>query len=131
MNRYQNTLYRDLLTLVEESEAFYYKDFQLADRWYRIFNYRLASYSDFLKPGALECRGIMFEIEPEHGAPKRLASLPMEKFFNLNENPFTMGLDLSTIIDFELKADGSLMSSYWHEDGEATWLMLKSKDWQK
>ncbi|UQJ95715.1 RNA ligase 1 and tail fiber attachment catalyst [Klebsiella phage CPRSB] len=29
----------------------------------RIFNYRMASYTDWLKPGALECRGIMFEMD--------------------------------------------------------------------
>ena len=74
------------MALVETNEAFYYKDFTKENSIYRIFNYRLASYTDFQLPGALECRGTMFEIN-EDGEPIRLASLPMEKFFNLNEVP--------------------------------------------
>lgn len=129
MNEYQTKLYNNLMELVQTNEAFYFADFEDGVR-YRIFNYRLASYSDFLKPGALECRGVMFEIHGEgYGAtPVRLASLPMEKFFNLNENPFTMNLDLSTVVELELKADGSLMSTYLHpsKTGEIE-LRLKSK----
>lgn len=120
-NSYQEKLYNDLMALVEKSEAFYYKDFELDGITYRIFNYRLASYTDFLEPGALECRGIMFEVN--HGRPQRLASLPMEKFFNLNENPMTMNLDLTKVVMVELKADGSLISTYRH-NGE---LRLKTK----
>ena len=76
-------------------------------------------------PGALYARGVMFEVQKtEDGVrPIRLASLPMPKFFNLNENPFTMGLDLSEIDRIEVKSDGSLMSSYIHKGR----LMLKSK----
>ena len=36
----------------------------------------------------------------------------MEKFFNLNENPFTMDLDLTQIEYYMDKADGSLISTY-------------------
>jgi T4 RnlA family RNA ligase len=39
----------------------------------------------------------------------------MCKFFNLNENPFTMDLDLSEIHAIELKVDGSLISTFHHE----------------
>lgn len=115
-------LFDDLMTLTQMSEAFYHQDFQLDGSVYRIFNYRLASYSDFLLPSALECRGIMFELDAQ-GSLKRLAARPMQKFFNLNENPMTMGLDLSKVDTVELKADGSLMSTYTH-DGK---LRLKSK----
>lgn len=108
MNIWQQKLYDELMHLVDSNEAFYYKDFELDQSVYRIFNYRLSSYTDFLEPSALECRGVMFEVSPT----LRLASLPMQKFFNLNENPMTMNLDLSNIDEITLKADGSLISTY-------------------
>lgn len=124
-------LYYNLIDLTRKNEAFYFQDFVRDTRTYRIFNYRLASYTDFLQPDAIECRGIMFEIIParvgvsgvSEDEPYRLASRPMAKFFNLNENPITMDLDLSTVTSIELKADGSLMSSYLH-DGQ---IYVKSK----
>jgi len=128
MNEYNTTfttLFNDLNRLCAENEAFYFNDWELDGTIYRNFNYRLASYTDFLEPGALECRGIMFEIiNPDAGfgalegyvQPLRLASLPFEKFFNLNENPMTMDLDLSTIVEITDKADGSLITTYMHND---------------
>ncbi len=122
MNAYQIKLFNDLEALVASHEAFYFQQFESNGHIYRIYNYRLASYSDFLNPGALECRGVMFEVDNQ-GNPLRLAALPMEKFFNLNENPFTIGLDLTQVDEILLKADGSLMSSYIEDDK----LKLKSK----
>lgn len=121
MNDYQLKLYNDLIELADTDEAFFYKDFYVDETVYRIFNYRLASYMDFLKPSALECRGVMFEVAD--GLVVRLVTLPMEKFFNLHENPMTMNLDLSEVDDVELKADGSLISTYLHDHT----LRLKSK----
>jgi RNA ligase len=129
MNPFQQKLYADLIALTQANEAFYFQDFELDGKTYRIFNYRLASYTDFQLPGALECRGVMFELETTAGldyvatSAVRLASLTMEKFFNLNENPMTMNLDLSKVVAIEEKVDGSLMSTYLH-NGE---LRLKSK----
>lgn len=128
MNQYQQSLYTNLIQLVQHNEAFYYQDFYLDNKTYRIFNYRLASYTDFLKPDALECRGVTFEVESQGSDPLvlnavRLVSLPMSKFFNLNENPSTMNLDLTEVTHVELKADGSLISTYIH-NGQ---LRLKSK----
>ena len=116
MNTWQTNLYKELMALVEESEAFYYKDFLAEGIIYRMFNYRLASYTEFLRPSALECRGHMFEVTDDgaDAAPIRLASLPCEKFFNLNENPMTMDLDLTTAKEVAVKADGSLISTYLH-----------------
>lgn len=122
MNDYQTKLFSELMDLVESNDAFYYKDCPLDGAIYRIFNYRLCKYDDWLQPSAMECRGHMFEVT-EAGEAARLASLPMGKFFNLNENPMTMDLDLSTVARVETKADGSLISTYIHE-GE---LRLKSK----
>lgn len=136
MNRWQTTLYGQLMQLVAESESFYFQDFSLDGLTYRIFNYRLASYTEFMKPGALESRGIMFELVEDRQesidepgsmitelVPLRVAALPMEKFFNLNENPMTMNLDMRNVIRIEDKADGSLISTYLHNDN----VRLKSR----
>lgn len=121
MNK-QIELFNQLVELTKTNEAFYKQEFKLDDSIYWIFNYRLATYTDFLAPGALWCRGTMFEVTPE-GDFVRLASLPMPKFWNLNETPHTMNLDLDQIDWIEVKSDGSLMSTYIH-NGE---LRLKSK----
>jgi T4 RnlA family RNA ligase len=121
MNK-QIELFDQLVKLTKETEAFYKQEFLLDDKIYWIFNYRLATYTDFMLPGALWCRGTMFEVTKD-GDCVRLASLPMPKFFNINENPMTMNLDLNEIDWIEVKSDGSLMSTYMH-NGE---LRLKSK----
>lgn len=127
MNAYQQSMYDNLMALVENSETFYFQDFVLEDKNYRIFNYRLSSYTEFMKPSALECRGHMFEVNGDVAV--RLAALPMQKFFNLHENPMTMDLDLSMVDSVELKADGSLISTYAHFDANegCDVVRLKSK----
>lgn len=124
MNKFQTNLYQQLQNLVASNEAFFAKDQQLDDKIYRVFNYRLASFSDFCLPGAREARGIMFEVDTD-GNPIRLACFMPSKFFNLNENPFTMNLDLSddNIDGVMDKLDGSIISTFMHGDK----LMLKSK----
>lgn len=124
------TLYQNLMNLCQPKDGtksnFYYIDQaglpHLGNRTYRVFSYHIASYSDWLQPDALECRGIMFEIDANE-QPIRIAARPMAKFFNLNENPFTMNLDLTKAVCVMDKADGSLISSYM--DGDV--LRLKSK----
>lgn len=116
-------LYDNLMTLCNTDEAFFFKDFPISTGGcYRIFNYRLATYTDFMLPGALECRGIMFELDKD-GNALRVASRPMEKFFNDGENPFTMGLDYSFPLQVMYKEDGSLISTYLHNGN----LRLKTK----
>ena len=114
------------MALVDNHESFYYVDQFMEPDWYRIFQYRIASYTEFLEPNALECRGHTFRISNEgpDADPEALVSLPMEKFFNLNENPMTMGLDLSNILHIWDKLDGSLISTYMTSEGV---LKLKSK----
>ena len=128
MNHYQQSLFNNLMTLCNSNEAFYFADQELEGRTYRIFNYRLATYTHFQEPDALECRGIMFEIDGD-GNATRLAAHPQIKFFNLGENPFTMDLDItdSSIDRIELKEDGSLMSSFVYEDNSHVTLGIKSK----
>ena len=99
------SLYNNLLKLTQENEAFYFADY--GD--YRVFNYRLASYTDFLAPDALEARGIMFYMG---GSEPKLVCRPFNKFFNVDENPFTMNLDFSKVTKVAIKEDGSIISSY-------------------
>lgn len=106
-------LYTNLLNLANSSDAskFFFRDAKTPfGTSVRIFGYNYASYSDWLLPDALESRGIMFEMNGEE--PVRIMSRPMEKFFNLDENPLTMNLDLSTIVNVMDKADGSLISTF-------------------
>lgn len=121
MNEVTLKLYNELIGLMIANDAFYFKDQELDGVTYRVFSYRLASYSDFCLPSALECRGIMFRMDGRH--PEKLVCRPMEKFFNLNENPFTMDLELKDFSQIMLKMDGSLISTFLHR-GE---LRLKSK----
>ena len=114
MNR-QEELYTNLMSLVSTNEAFYYVDHTLNSCIYRVFTYRLASYTDFLLPDALECRGHMFRLSLD-GDMEQLVSWSLEKFFNFEENPMTMELDLSTVKFLHEKRDGSLITTYLHED---------------
>ena len=124
MNTYQQTLYADLMGLCQNSDAFYYVDQTLNDQMFRIFSYRLASYTEFQQRNAIECRGHSFRIDAAGNAIE-LASLPMQKFWNDGENPNTMDLDYSkhnidSIMD---KLDGSLISTVKTLSG----MRLKSK----
>lgn len=120
---YSNSeLYYKLLDLVNNSEKkeFTYVDQKLDDKTYRIFTYRLASWSTFQdNPVALECRGIMYDISDEDDVI--LVCRPQQKFFNVSEgsvehNPH----DLFYVYE---KLDGSLISTFIH-NGE---LRLKTK----
>lgn len=116
--QYKDELYTNLMNLCLGSEAFFFKDFALDSRLYRIFNYRLASWTEFQQPSAMDCRGTMFDITT--GTPE-LVSFPMPKFFNYEEG--TIDHTLGTMRCKMEKLDGSLISTYMH-NGE---LRLKSK----
>lgn len=122
MTEPQKEIYTHLMSLSESNDSFYYSDQVLWSNTYRIFNYRLAAYSQWLEPSALESRGITFLIDDD-GAALALVSWPFEKFFNLHENPFTMELDLSNPLEIVEKMDGSLISTMF-VDGN---VWLKSK----
>ena len=110
MNTYMLTLYNDLMALCASNEAFYFVDQTYDGDKYRVFTYRLASYTDFLLPNALECRGHTFRLGV-NDEPLYLASLPPAKFFNISENPMTMDLDFSKTVGIMDKLDGSLIST--------------------
>lgn len=115
-------LFGQLMDLAESTDGFYYSDMAGPDHCiYRIFLYRLGSYSDFLKPSALESRGIMFRREMGQW---KLVCRPFTKFFNWKENPFTAELDFSKVETMMVKEDGSLISTFIDSNGE---LRLKSK----
>jgi len=125
MNR-QHELYNNLMLLSEDEDSpFYHIDHvsPYDEQIYRVFSYRIGSYSDFLRPDALECRGHTFRNTP---SGPLLISLPFPKFFNRNENPFTMDLDFSNenIEYIATKEDGSLITTYYDFNGD---LRLKSK----
>lgn len=112
-------LYQSLLKLSEDSklnadDTFYFRDeINPSDGYkYRTFLYRLASYSDFQKPGALESRGIVFRLEPE----LKLVSRPFEKFFNLSELVIDKP-DITKTIRLENKFDGSLIKTFIDYNG--------------
>jgi T4 RnlA family RNA ligase len=119
MSDFAQKNYQDLMNLVKKDESFFFKDFNLEGNTYRIFNYRLASWTSFMEPSAINCRGIMFDVTNE--ADVKLVSLPPEKFFNYEEG----GVDHSKgrLGDKMVKMDGSLISTYTHNDS----VYLKSK----
>lgn len=120
----QLEIYNNVLALTKEGDSFYFVDQILEGITYRVFAYRLASYTEFMKPDAVEARGLMFQMDGE--TPVRLACRTPHKFFNLNENPTTIGLDTSfENVKFVMdKVDGSLISSYLDHNDK---LRLKSK----
>lgn len=103
-------LYAKLEALVASNEAFYYKDYNFFGQVMRVFNYRLASYTDFLQEGALECRGTTFQQANDGNWV--LICRPFKKFFRVYENPFTMDLPFENITGMFDKADGSLINSF-------------------
>lgn len=116
-------LYNNLMALVDDEEtSFFCVDQEKDGALYRVFSYHIASYTEWLRPDAIECRGIMFEMIDEN-TPFRIASRPMQKFFNWGENPLTMNLDPEAIISIQEKADGSLISTFYTLNG----VELKSK----
>jgi len=113
------TIFNDLMALTAKNDAFSWKDFtSVGGGIFRIFSYRLASYSDFLEPSALEGRGSMFKVDAE-GNYITIASRPPKKFFNAYENPFTMfdkstlSTEIAVVMD---KLDGSIISTFMDED---------------
>lgn len=116
MNAYHDGLYANLMALCAEStqnkdNCFFYIDQKRMGHLFRIFMYRLARYTDFQKPGALSCRGLMYAMD-ESMMPTHCASYPMDKFFNKDENPSTMDLDYRELRAVYPKHDGSLISTY-------------------
>lgn len=119
-------LFQNLMNLCENTNTgFYFVDhFLLEDQHlYRTFSYRLSgSYSNWLLPDAMNCRGTMFRQE---GDMWKLVCLPMPKCFRLRENPIIMEQQSNmNKLDFFLKLDGSLISTFVDANGH---IRFKSK----
>lgn len=124
----QKEIYDNLMDLCANAPAFFFADQKTSMQMpVRIFSYRLGGYSDWLKPDAIECRGIMFQMDGD--TPVSLLCRPMEKFFNyaevkaweaLGKAPASIG---EVVEDVMLKEDGSLISTYL----DAGMLFVKSK----
>lgn len=114
-------IYNDLMELCESNDAFFYIDHTSpGGGLYRVFTYRLASYTDFTNKNALETRGSMWEID-SNGIMIRCAARTMKKFFNAYENPYTMFSTDTTCEDIAVvmpKLDGSIISTFRDNDGE-------------
>ena len=114
-------VYFGLMDLVKHShnDFFFYKDFVQDDITYRVFDYRLVSWRGFQQPYAKHCRGITYDVTVESNPI--LVSLPPDKFFNYSEG----GIDYThyDLVFYMEKLDGSLVSSYLHNDE----LRLKTK----
>ena len=79
-----DTLFEDLTALCSgEESSFYSVDHVRNGVTYRVFTYRLASYTEFQQRNAIECRGHTFRLDGENDWT--LASLPMQKFWNYGE----------------------------------------------
>jgi RNA ligase len=109
------------------NDVFYESKFIIDGYDISIFNYRIATYQDFLEYQAFELRGLTFVFNKDGSFFKRF--LLMEKFFNLNENEST-SIDLvknKKIKSVFFKEDGSIINfiqlpngrilakSKWHE----------------
>lgn len=106
-----STLYSDLVALCTKNEAFYFVDQYFGGEHFRVFTYRLASYSDFTQNrNAEECRGHTFMLKAD--GEWALASLPMQKFHNFGEHVgWGTELDLTDVAMVMDKLDGSLIST--------------------
>ncbi len=119
-----DTLFDDLMALCESNEAFYYVDQKMGNTDYRIFTYRLASFTDFQNRNAIECRGHTFRKDADGW---KLASLPMQKFFNYSEHVgWKTDIDLNSVVAIMDKLDGSQISTVEANDYEGAFF-LKSK----
>lgn len=99
-------LYAQHLALIDNIDnSFYCTRQTVDDHRLEIFNYRLVSWGQFMLPGAMEARGITYDVTD--GSPV-IISRPMPKFFNFTEGTEKHVGIIRTCMD---KRDGSLISS--------------------
>lgn len=118
-------LYSELMKLVKGSdhtEFFFVDHTTINGTKTRTFCYHYVASPRWCEPGALECRGIMFEID-EKEKPIRVMCRTPGKFFNLYENESVQDAEFDTIEYIMVKEDGSLVSSYT----DCGYVYLKSK----
>lgn len=96
--------------ICEESNGIFYESQTTLDGYkVSIFNYRYASYVDFMKYGAFELRGLCFVFDQDGS---NFNTYPLfEKFFNINENDSTSIeiIKSKEIKSIFIKEDGSII----------------------
>jgi T4 RnlA family RNA ligase len=109
---YNLPTYEDCVKICSIENSPFYESKLIVDGYnISLFNYRLASYSDFKsKPFAKEMRGLCFVFNKDGSIYNRY--LLLEKFFNLNQVPDSM---YSIVKDYKIKyinnkEDGSIAS---------------------
>jgi len=99
---------QEALAIVEKNDAFLHRMERVNGMNVHIFDYRLASYKDFMEnPGSLEMRGLTFV---EHFG--RVDCIPhLTKFFNWGEQYAVENVDLekNKVQRVQTKEDGSMM----------------------
>jgi len=115
----------EAMKVVENNESFYYKDEEFDGEKFRIFNYRLASFTDFSEDfKRLEMRGLCFNLDTGE------RWLGLHKFFNDNENPLTIDKELekpwndNDKLEIMEKLDGSLIVPTFSSKGN---FLLRTK----
>lgn len=110
MKKELQELFDGLNKLCAETEAFYFSEQEYGENYIvRSYTYRLASYTDFLKPYARDCRGTAFVLDKRTGE-WNLFCRAYRKFWNLGEGvPKEVTLsERKAEMSFE-KLDGSLI----------------------
>ena len=97
------------LNIVKNTEAFYVTETNVLGFNVKMFDYRLASYSDFADNDAFELRGLCF-VEDNDGVWHR--NILMNKFFNYAQTIGWLEEDLYSkkIVRVQDKLDGSVIS---------------------
>lgn len=119
--------YYQFVDICNSLDAFYYKDFKYYDQRFRVFNYRLPVYHDWLvSRSAVELRGLLVEID-DNGNLIKIASRPPRKIFHLNENRLSQRVPLihpSLVSDM---LDGTLIMTFLYRKNGKLYVGLKSK----
>ena len=112
------TTYYEALRITEKSDAFYVQRGTVNGYEYAMFNYRLATYEDFINEewDARELRGLTFIKDNNEW----VAHPMLQKFWNVNENVSTQYHDIKNkeIETVEFKEDGSLITFVVLPNGE-------------
>lgn len=109
----EKDMFKGLMHLVAtQNGAFTKADSEMGGVKYRVFNYRIPSWTQMQLPYAQESRGVMFDVTDEENP--RLVCLTPKKFFNYKEGQpkehekHKLGVKM-------VKVDGSLISSFEHK----------------
>jgi len=110
-------------SIVEKNDAFLLVEREVEGQKVEIYDYRLASISDFVDYNAFELRGITF-VQNSSGEWER--NILLNKFFNINQTTGWMYDDVrdKKIVRIQNKEDGSIISFVKFENGN---IRAKSK----